>query len=139
MICFLFIPVHWLFFAASTYVWVQYVWHTGQTITLTFHRKIFHDLLFFREGNLPTNSIPLATLRLYRGRCEAEGIQTSLRHQEPSISSRPLQAIRSSLVKASCHFIYCIRVKIFWGKSLEIFPFRFFIWIFNGVNLETCH
>lgn len=28
MICFLFIPVHWLFFAASTYVWVQYVWHT---------------------------------------------------------------------------------------------------------------
>ena len=30
MICFLFIPVHWLFFAASTYVWVQYVWHTGE-------------------------------------------------------------------------------------------------------------
>ena len=30
MICFLFIPVHWLFFAASTYVWVQYVWHTGR-------------------------------------------------------------------------------------------------------------
>lgn len=29
MICFFFIPVHWLFFAASTYVWVQYVWHTG--------------------------------------------------------------------------------------------------------------
>ncbi len=31
MICFLFIPVHWLFFAASTYVWVQYVWHTGNS------------------------------------------------------------------------------------------------------------
>jgi len=30
MICFLFIPVPWLFFAASTYVWVQYVWHTGK-------------------------------------------------------------------------------------------------------------
>ncbi|CAD6216440.1 GSCOCG00004598001-RA-CDS [Cotesia congregata] len=30
MICFFFIPVHWLFFAASTYVWVQYVWHTGK-------------------------------------------------------------------------------------------------------------
>ena len=30
MICFLFIPVHWLFFAASTYVWIQYVWHTGK-------------------------------------------------------------------------------------------------------------
>lgn len=34
MICFLFIPVHWLFFAASTYVWVQYVWHTDRGICL---------------------------------------------------------------------------------------------------------
>lgn len=34
MICFLFIPVHWLFFAASTYVWVQYVWHTEKGICL---------------------------------------------------------------------------------------------------------
>ena len=25
----MFIPVQWLFFASSTYVWVQYVWHTG--------------------------------------------------------------------------------------------------------------
>lgn len=33
-ICFLFIPVHWLFFAASTYVWVQYVWHTERGICL---------------------------------------------------------------------------------------------------------
>ncbi|KAG8235136.1 hypothetical protein J437_LFUL012333, partial [Ladona fulva] len=32
MICFFFIPVHWLFFAASTYVWVQYVWHTEKGI-----------------------------------------------------------------------------------------------------------
>lgn len=29
MICFLFLPVHVLFFVASTYVWGQYVWHTG--------------------------------------------------------------------------------------------------------------
>ena len=34
MICFVFIPVHWLFFAASTYVWVQYVWHTDRGICL---------------------------------------------------------------------------------------------------------
>ena len=27
--CYVFIPVQWLFFAASSYVWVQYVWHTG--------------------------------------------------------------------------------------------------------------
>ncbi|XP_077539927.1 macoilin-like isoform X2 [Haemaphysalis longicornis] len=29
MICFLFLPVHVLFFVASTYVWGQYVWHTA--------------------------------------------------------------------------------------------------------------
>ncbi|CAH1966343.1 unnamed protein product [Acanthoscelides obtectus] len=34
MLCFFFIPVHWLFFAASTYVWVQYVWHTDKGICL---------------------------------------------------------------------------------------------------------
>ncbi|XP_002740808.2 macoilin-like [Saccoglossus kowalevskii] len=34
MICLLFIPVHWLFFAASTYVWVQFVWHTERGICL---------------------------------------------------------------------------------------------------------
>uniref|UniRef100_A0A023F247 Macoilin n=1 Tax=Triatoma infestans TaxID=30076 RepID=A0A023F247_TRIIF len=32
MICYFFIPVQWLFFAASTYVWVQYVWHTEKGI-----------------------------------------------------------------------------------------------------------
>ena len=29
-LCFLFIPVQWLFFVAPTYVWIQYVWHTGK-------------------------------------------------------------------------------------------------------------
>ncbi|XP_014232654.1 macoilin-1-like isoform X2 [Trichogramma pretiosum] len=32
MICYFFIPVNWLFFAASTYVWVQYVWHTDKGV-----------------------------------------------------------------------------------------------------------
>ncbi|XP_072393968.1 macoilin isoform X1 [Diabrotica undecimpunctata] len=32
MLCYFFIPVHWLFFLASTYVWVQYVWHTDKGI-----------------------------------------------------------------------------------------------------------
>merc|ERR1711936_1109357 len=43
MICFLFIPVHWLFFAASTYVWVQYAWHTEKGICLP---TVFLWLLF---------------------------------------------------------------------------------------------
>ncbi|CAH1800232.1 unnamed protein product [Owenia fusiformis] len=34
VICYLFVPVQWLFFAASTYVWVQYVWHTDRGICL---------------------------------------------------------------------------------------------------------
>ncbi|GAB0093983.1 Macoilin [Sergentomyia squamirostris] len=34
LICLFFIPVNWLFFAASTYVWVQYVWHTEKGICL---------------------------------------------------------------------------------------------------------
>uniref|UniRef100_A0A915KH95 Macoilin n=1 Tax=Romanomermis culicivorax TaxID=13658 RepID=A0A915KH95_ROMCU len=29
MICFIFIPVQWLFFLAGTCVWVQYVWHAA--------------------------------------------------------------------------------------------------------------
>lgn len=32
LVCLFFIPVNWLLFAASTYVWVQYVWHTGKLI-----------------------------------------------------------------------------------------------------------
>ncbi|XP_048860661.1 macoilin-2 [Brienomyrus brachyistius] len=32
--CLLFIPLQWLFFAASTYVWVQYVWHTERGVCL---------------------------------------------------------------------------------------------------------
>ncbi|KAJ0008826.1 hypothetical protein NQD34_016241 [Periophthalmus magnuspinnatus] len=34
IICLLFIPVQWLFFDASTYVWVQYVWHTERGVCL---------------------------------------------------------------------------------------------------------
>ncbi|XP_076662695.1 macoilin-1 isoform X3 [Andrena cerasifolii] len=34
MICFFFIPIHWLFLAASTYVWVQYIWHTDKGVCL---------------------------------------------------------------------------------------------------------
>ncbi|KAL3881423.1 hypothetical protein ACJMK2_027867 [Sinanodonta woodiana] len=34
VVCYLFVPVQWLFFAASTYVWVQYVWHTERGICL---------------------------------------------------------------------------------------------------------
>ena len=143
MICFLFIPVHWLFFAASTYVWVQYVWHTGawyspetsnskkqqfffitachavqvqSSISMSSWAKICHwaishkwyntitfirhywQYLLFREGNMSANSVPLAPLCLHRGCGQAEGIQVPFWHQEPSISSWPVQTLRSALV-----------------------------------------
>lgn len=34
IVCYLYVPVQWLYFAASTYVWVQYVWHTDRGICL---------------------------------------------------------------------------------------------------------
>merc|ERR1712183_426328 len=33
-ICFFFIPIQWIFFMASTYVWIQYVWHTDRGICI---------------------------------------------------------------------------------------------------------
>jgi hypothetical protein len=35
LLCYIFLPVQWLFFAASTYVWVQYLWHTEKGICLS--------------------------------------------------------------------------------------------------------
>jgi hypothetical protein len=34
MICLLFVPAQWLFFVASTYVWVQLVWQTERGVCL---------------------------------------------------------------------------------------------------------
>lgn len=34
LLFYMFLPVQWLFFAASTYVWVQYVWHTEKGVCL---------------------------------------------------------------------------------------------------------
>ena len=45
MICLLFIPVNWLFFAASTYVWVQFVWHTGKLLVLLPVPCMLYDLV----------------------------------------------------------------------------------------------
>ena len=39
VVCYLFIPIQWLFFAASTYVWVQYVWHTGRFLFVALTAK----------------------------------------------------------------------------------------------------
>jgi len=40
VLCYILIPVQWLFFAASSYVWVQYVWHTGKSPSLLYHQLV---------------------------------------------------------------------------------------------------
>uniref|UniRef100_A0A4W3HZS6 Macoilin-like n=1 Tax=Callorhinchus milii TaxID=7868 RepID=A0A4W3HZS6_CALMI len=35
VVCFIFIPLHWLFFAASTYVWIQYLWNSERGVCLS--------------------------------------------------------------------------------------------------------
>ena len=56
MICFLFIPVHWLFFAASTYVWVQYVWHTGEFSEMSDDKLVAS--LISEQINLSIHNMP---------------------------------------------------------------------------------
>ncbi|KAK6488559.1 macoilin-1-like [Huso huso] len=33
--CLIFVPLHWLFFAASTYIWFDYIWHTERGLCLS--------------------------------------------------------------------------------------------------------
>ncbi len=74
----MFLPVQWLFFAASTYVWVQYVWHTGR---FTFFRAETSDrrnieslsnYFHIRKRHLPSDRVTLVPLCLHRGLSEAE-------------------------------------------------------------------
>lgn len=73
IICLLFIPVQWLFFAASTYVWVQYVWHTGRSHSFSSNEPFFSATAAkflpikrcvfpppcCRERRVPTDGVPL--------------------------------------------------------------------------------
>lgn len=34
--CLIFVPLHWLFFVASTYVLFNYIWHTGEYVDHSF-------------------------------------------------------------------------------------------------------
>lgn len=60
IICLLFIPVQWLFFAASTYVWVQYVWHTGTALLCL-------DVLISLSSNTACGDWQTAAIKLTNG------------------------------------------------------------------------
>ncbi|XP_059057807.1 macoilin [Achroia grisella] len=52
MICFFFIPVQYIFFAASTYVWVQYVWYTFADKGVCVPTAALCCLVVYAEGAL---------------------------------------------------------------------------------------
>lgn len=75
--CLIFVPLHWLFFAASTYVLLNYIWHTGEPRR---HRRVYAFIccglsssrLSFatfhsREGHLRIHGVPLDPPRVHRG------------------------------------------------------------------------
>ncbi|TRY57056.1 hypothetical protein DNTS_023959 [Danionella cerebrum] len=50
LFCFIFVPLHWLFFAASTYVLLNYMWHSEKGICMS--SVTLWVLLVYMEGSL---------------------------------------------------------------------------------------
>ena len=61
LLCLVVLPVHWLFFAASTYVWVHFVWNTGNSflffLTLFQAMLVLLQATFIRKLNMNSSSI----------------------------------------------------------------------------------
>lgn len=49
--CLIFVPLHWLFFVASTYVLFNYIWHTGEYVHHCLFRSAFGQTSFLIELN----------------------------------------------------------------------------------------
>ncbi|XP_053611216.1 macoilin-2 isoform X3 [Plodia interpunctella] len=64
MICFFFIPLQYIFFAASTYVWVQYVWYTFADKGICLPTVAICCLVVYVEGALRGERA--SSLELYR-------------------------------------------------------------------------
>ncbi|MEQ2248227.1 Macoilin-2 [Ilyodon furcidens] len=45
--CLIFVPLHWLFFVASTYVLFNYIWHTGEYVVLPLYPLTLQTLLYY--------------------------------------------------------------------------------------------
>lgn len=100
-LCFLFIPVQWLFFVAPAYVWIQYVWHTGKPARVL--NCLISTYQYFmgcltkqnREGVLPADSMPVGAVHLRRG------VNTVKRSETLPSTPRSLPAIRGTLYRLS--------------------------------------
>lgn len=47
--CLIFVPLHWLFFVASTYVLFNYIWHTGESVNYWLFCTVYTNTCFFSE------------------------------------------------------------------------------------------
>lgn len=89
LICYILLPIQWLFFAASSYVWIQYVWQTGTLVKAVRIHSVTRALSC-RTWNLSRDSCALGAVRL------ARSVGATTRHQD----DRSVSAIRCALVRA---------------------------------------
>ncbi|XP_045774661.1 macoilin isoform X1 [Maniola jurtina] len=69
LICFFFIPLQYIFFAASTYVWVQYVWYTFADKGVCLPTVAICCLVVYVEGALRARTGPLELWRPLAAHC----------------------------------------------------------------------
>ncbi|KAF4800098.1 hypothetical protein TURU_048157 [Turdus rufiventris] len=93
IICLLFIPIQWLFFAASTYVWVQYVWHTAAKGLSDMDSSI----LLQHNGGIPANKKISATLPELEYREKGKEKDKDAKKHNLGINNNILQPVDSKI------------------------------------------
>ncbi|CAH0720527.1 unnamed protein product, partial [Brenthis ino] len=69
MICFFFVPLEYVFFAASTYVWVQYVLYTFADKGICLPTVALCCLVVYSEGVVRARTVPLELWRPLAAHC----------------------------------------------------------------------
>ncbi|XP_039756161.1 macoilin isoform X2 [Pararge aegeria] len=69
LICYFFIPLQYIFFSASTYVWVQYVWYTFADKGVCMPTVALCCLVVYTEGALRARTGPLELWRPLAAHC----------------------------------------------------------------------
>ncbi|MGH0176802.1 UNVERIFIED_CONTAM: hypothetical protein FKN15_073851 [Acipenser sinensis] len=95
IICLLFIPVQWLFFAASTYVWVQYVWHTAAAAKGI--SEVDSTLISQQNGGIPASKKLVTTLPELEYREKGKDKDKEAKKQNLGINNNILQSVDSKV------------------------------------------
>ncbi|KAG8143114.1 hypothetical protein E2320_000387, partial [Naja naja] len=93
IICLLFIPIQWLFFAASTYVWVQYVWHTAAKGL----PEMDSSILLQHNGGIPANKKISTTLPELEYREKGKEKDKDAKKHNLGINNNILQPVDSKI------------------------------------------